>query len=1133
MKKLFFLLLILGSCNLAREPVKQEEPLPPVVIPLQPPFVTLLDTCPKPDMQPDPCRYGQRVPDFTDEKVHVDRMDFAINFTTKQGLSSDAVSATLVDHRGRLWVVTAGCGVDIFDGKTFETLRDLSDSPPMNNFGCLLEDHRGNIWIGSWQGVFCYNGNTIQAFYPGGSGQINPVRALIQDKEGKIWIGTDNGLYVNEDGIIRKTAIPEGGENLGIFSMCRDRRGNTWIGTDGGVYLLKEGIVSKIPISQQIDSQIISSVEQDSTGMIWAGSFKGKIYRKADGGEWQEYKDWPGELVSTIRTDFNGSVWIGSNKGLFVYRKGELINLSGISNLPKGISSISPEKDGNLWLGTDNQGVFCLRNQSFTNYLFNISNINLSVLSMCEDPYGNLLLGNETGLFWFLPGDTLLWKTRRTSGTGVPTALFKDRSGNTWIGGSGGNLIRWSKGEITFYTEDQGLVSGVIPTIAEDSKGNIWFSVLGRGLFKLTLDTLFRYGKSQGLPDESIRTIFIDKSDKVWLGTWTSGVLCLDGSRLIQWNVEQGLPSPIINNIREDSCGNMWFASHGGLTRFDGADILNFGIRNGIPDNMVVQLEEDLHGNLYIGASQGIARLSPWSSPLKNLEYAGTHPQFYSISEATGYPVKDIDLGQKTLFFDHQGILWIATGSLQTGLVRFDPGSFTTVRTPPPLELNNLKVNNQTVCWNLAKPGVPAKQERSDTVSAAAVEEGLRFGMMALTDQRREEIRTLLKKTRFTSVSPFNFIPQDLVLPYRLNNLTFEFSTVDLVSPQLARYRYFLEGYDHDWSPWSNQSSATFGNIREGKYTFRVEAALNQSNIQSAPLTYTFRVLPPWWRTSWAYITYLILAISGMILAFRWYNHRLIMRNIALTKTIEEKERVQKELIRARDKAEESDRLKSAFLANMSHEIRTPMNGILGFTGLLKEADLSGEDQQRYIGIIEKSGDRLLNIITNIVTYSELEAGAKDVKLSDTNLNEQLDFLLEFFKPQAEIKGIHLECASRLPEGNSLVRTDREKVYSILTNLLKNAVNFTEKGSIQFGCVDRGSLIEFYVSDTGIGISQGQKPIIFNRFRQGSEELTRTHEGAGLGLSIAKGYVELLGGTIWVEDNAGGGTIFRFTIKKS
>ncbi len=245
---------------------------------------------------------------------------------------------------------------------------------------------------------------------------------------------------------------------------------------------------------------------------------------------------------------------------------------------------------------------------------------------------------------------------------------------------------------------------------------------------------------------------------------------------------------------------------------------------------------------------------------------------------------------------------------------------------------------------------------------------------------------------------------------------------------------------------------------------------------------------------------------------------------------ITERQRMEAELVGAKVQAEESDRLKSAFLANMSHEIRTPMNGILGFTELLKDPDLTGEEQKTFIGIIEKSGERLLNIINDIVSISKVESGQMEVYPSQTNVNEQLEFIYTFFKPEVEHKGLKFILKNKVPEKEAVVKTDREKVYAILTNLVNNAVKFTEQGFIEIGCEKKGAFLEFFVRDTGKGIRVEMKEIIFQRFVQGEGSLNRIYEGAGLGLSISKAYVEMLGGKIWVESEAGKGSAFYFTI---
>jgi PAS domain S-box-containing protein len=245
---------------------------------------------------------------------------------------------------------------------------------------------------------------------------------------------------------------------------------------------------------------------------------------------------------------------------------------------------------------------------------------------------------------------------------------------------------------------------------------------------------------------------------------------------------------------------------------------------------------------------------------------------------------------------------------------------------------------------------------------------------------------------------------------------------------------------------------------------------------------------------------------------------------------ITERKQTEFELIKAKEKAEESDRLKSAFLANMSHEIRTPMNGILGFAELLKDPNLTSDDQQDFIQIIQVSGARMLNTINNIVDISKIESGLTNVDIKETNINERMEFIYKFFKPEVEIKGLQFLFKSSLPAKEAIIKSDNEKVYGILTNLVKNAIKFTYEGSIEFGYEKKGEYLEFFVKDTGVGIPQNQQQIIFERFRQGSDSLTRRYEGSGLGLSISKSYVEMLGGKIWVESAEGKGSTFYFTI---
>lgn len=364
----------------------------------------------------------------------------------------------------------------------------------------------------------------------------------------------------------------------------------------------------------------------------------------------------------------------------------------------------------------------------------------------------------------------------------------------------------------------------------------------------------------------------------------------------------------------------------------------------------------------------------------------------------------------------------------------------------------------------------------------------------------------------------------------KLDNLKLLTEYYILINNHDSARAYFKKSFSLSQEMFSNDLSKQVGKM-QAKY--ETEKAIKEKQIADFNLSKAEHN-----KDMWLFLFFIAIIILGVFIYnyFQKKKFNAVLKSEVRQKTFELKQ-INNELknniellTKAKEKAEESDRLKSAFLANMSHEIRTPMNGILGFTDLLLNPDLSSKEQKSYINLVHKSGQRMLNTVNDIIEISKIEAGIIDINYQVTNLNKQLIETTNFYRIEAEKKGLKLELKEFLPETSENLMTDQNKLDSVLSNLIKNAIKYTETGKILVGCRLNDTEIEYYVKDTGIGIPKNRQKAIFERFVQADIADKNAYQGAGLGLSISKAYVEMLGGKIWVKSEEFKGSTFYFTL---
>ena len=826
------------------------------------------------------------------------------SYNPEQWLQTGNLLCGFCDSKGNLWVGSSGRGLTRFDGKT-ATNFNKANGLANNTVKCIAEDKAGNIWAGTVDGLSKYDGRSFTSVPTAN----NNITCLLADKSGSMWVGTFKGLLKIDSPKATVITTGQGLPSDVITALAQDKSGNLWVGTGSGGACQYDGATFSVYNTEKgLASNIVRSLAADSRGNIWVGTFGGGV-SLINGSNITSYslaEGLPGNKVGAINIDRLGKVWIGTNNGLCSYNGKVFQSYPAVAN---EVKSICADIDGAMWFV--GAGDINMYNAPALHFFPNVQKglTRCGVKAMAEDAQHQLWMGTDgDGLNRYDGTHIQNYSLPQGLADSFVNCVLVDKKGNIWIGTTLAGIAKINGKSLARFTTAQGLVYDEVNCMAEDAAGNIWIGT-ENGLSRFDGKAFQNYGREQGLPDVHIRCLYADAAGHVWVGT-RKGLCLIDGASVTLFTTSEGLAGNEVNYITADVKSNYFIGTNNGLScaTIDAtlkpsqpfSRIVNYSSANGLPDNNITQLLLLPDGTLMAGFATKVGLAA--FQPLQPLSEGGRLAQLQLLNTGNGFPVRGLNAnpGPGCLLLDTAGMVWAGITDPAFGLLQLDTRMYTANKKQARqnIIIDKIKINWQEVCWYLLSP-------QANTDSAVLEQQVTGTYGKPLSDDERDSVRLTLAGITISGVSPFYTVPQNLILPYTDNNVTIGFNSISASRSGGVAYSYMLAGYDTGWSPAMKQQEATFGNIREGDYTFKVRA-LNADGSWSEPVSYTFTVMPPWYRLRVAYGAYLLLLLGGIIILFRWRTAALKRKQRELERTVEERtaEIVQKNKVVEQQKAE-------------------------------------------------------------------------------------------------------------------------------------------------------------------------------------------------------------------------------------
>ncbi len=1002
------------------------------------------------------------------------------------GLPQNFTHSVMQSREGYIWCTTQE-GLVRFDGMRFMYF-DKTNTPIFNNnyFTALTEGPDGSMWIGtSGGGLYRYFEGEFSAPYENTNmnEEIIYTIAVLGDS---VFYGTENGLKMVGSDVSKWITVKDGLSDPAIRYLYPEQE-FVWVGTRRGLDTVsKNGSVKKInfaPFSSGVDC-----IYKDKTGVIWFGTHgKGLYYKDTTGfHEFRYNSDLPGLYIRSLIHDLDGNLWIGTSAGLARY------NQDGVTSFVKEqglvdnfIFRVYEDREGTIWLATRG-GLVQLYNVIFTT------------------------ISGKDGL----PSEDI-------------NAVLEDSKGNLWVCTYGNGIARVNGDRVTIFSEQNGLLHNTVYSAYEDTHGVLWFGT-SRGISRFDGVSWKSYAQADGLRTTIVKAMLEDSKGNFWVCTEDSGVYIKQGERFVESLHGVALPKDDSFAIFEDSHKNVWIGTLVGLYKYDGkAFTLITKKKNGIVNDFVISFYEDIGGRLWVGTENGLSLYE--------------RGRWYSLTSKDGLP-NDVIL---SITADKERRLWI--GSNKGVFTVYIDSVLDYIYEKTPTIVTALYGRSDGMKSAECNGGFqPSVWKRTNGELVFPTMNGVAIVNPEAVDRFKKEIPVNIERVH--TEAGWNTVTDKIVLPSGLRSFEIEYTAFSFENPHRMYFRYFLKGFDAAWIEAGNRRTAYYTNVPPGKYVFEVEVFNSEQRGFVSMGSVVIHVTPRFYETKLFIAMLIVFLATGIFAVYRIrirnYKNRqeelarlIAERTHALEeeKTITENQSDQlkkynDELKKANIKLRKANEVKTQFIHIAAHDLKNPLQSIIGYSDLIISSVEKDSLTSKNIAKVHESARKMLHIVIELLENAEIESGAVAFDLREVDASLLVQSVIAAYNDAAVIKDQQFVYEAT---GDTALFTDESAFRRIADNLISNAVKYSpHEKDIFVKLIGTTHTLQFSVEDQGPGLSARDKERVFGKFQRLSAQTTGGETSTGLGLSIVKSLVELLGGTITVKSEIGKGACFTVTLKR-